>query len=259
MNWYLAGAIGFETGTEYIDWRNDMTAFLKSIGHGALNPLKKYEPTGGAGDVKDFFNLMRKNEAFDKIRQFMQTFVIPPDIKMVDEGHGVIAYVTSITAGTQSEITYAHLNGKPVLIVTPLPKEQWPNWMVGCSTAIFEDFDNLKHFLQFGEAKCYIGEITAIALPIECESLHCELKRKDKELPTAKPKTGSIILCPFYGESLENPLVQLDDDTRSKIMQLKDVIDVCPAVHCMQRRGMFCLTEAQLKKIEEKRHAVHKT
>jgi hypothetical protein len=50
-------------------------------------------------------------------------------------------------AGTKGELTIARYFNKPVYMVTHMPKEKIPGWVLGCVTNFFNSFDQLKNFL----------------------------------------------------------------------------------------------------------------
>jgi hypothetical protein len=50
-------------------------------------------------------------------------------------------------AGTKGEITIAHFFRKPVYLVTSVPAEDIPGWVLGCTTRMFRDFRELQTFL----------------------------------------------------------------------------------------------------------------
>ena len=54
----------------------------------------------------------------------------------------------ALGAGTQGEITVAKYFKKPVYLVTKIDKIKIPSWVIGCSQEIFNDFNDLKQFLQ---------------------------------------------------------------------------------------------------------------
>jgi hypothetical protein len=51
-------------------------------------------------------------------------------------------------AGTKGELTIAKYFGKPVYLVTSIPHDDIPGWVLGCTTRVFPSFDELKAFLQ---------------------------------------------------------------------------------------------------------------
>lgn len=51
-------------------------------------------------------------------------------------------------AGTKGELTMARYFGKPVYIVTSMPHQGIPGWVLGCAAHILSSFDELKVFLR---------------------------------------------------------------------------------------------------------------
>ena len=50
-------------------------------------------------------------------------------------------------AGTKGELTIAKHFRKPVYMVTTMPHNEIPGWVLGCTSLIFSSFDELKKFL----------------------------------------------------------------------------------------------------------------
>jgi predicted transcriptional regulator len=50
-------------------------------------------------------------------------------------------------AGTKGELTIARYSAKAVFMVTEVPLSDIPGWVLGCTTRVFESFDQLKAFL----------------------------------------------------------------------------------------------------------------
>ncbi len=51
-------------------------------------------------------------------------------------------------AGTKGELTMARYFGKPVYMVTAIPLQEIPGWVLGCTNRIFPTFEALQHFLS---------------------------------------------------------------------------------------------------------------
>ena len=51
-------------------------------------------------------------------------------------------------AGTKGELTIARYFKKPVYLVTTIPFAEIPGWVLGCTTKMFNDFEELKAFLK---------------------------------------------------------------------------------------------------------------
>ncbi len=50
-------------------------------------------------------------------------------------------------AGTKGELTMARFFKKPVYMVTAIPREEIPGWVLGCSTELFGSFEELEKYL----------------------------------------------------------------------------------------------------------------
>jgi hypothetical protein len=50
-------------------------------------------------------------------------------------------------AGTTGEVTLARFAQKPVYMVATMPLTEIPGWVLGCTTRMFQSFEELKSFL----------------------------------------------------------------------------------------------------------------
>jgi len=145
LSFYLAGPISWVSDTSYIIWRDDITELLESLGHKAINPLKKYKV---AAKEKENVEKMVTEERTELAREYLRRRIINPDISLLEQSDGMITYVPSYSVGTSGEMMWHYLHGKPVYVVTTLPVDQWSGWFVGLSTLIFRSWDELKEFLR---------------------------------------------------------------------------------------------------------------
>lgn len=51
-------------------------------------------------------------------------------------------------AGTKGELTMARYFGKPVYMITAIPLQDIPGWVLGCTDRIFPSFEALQQFLS---------------------------------------------------------------------------------------------------------------
>lgn len=146
FRFYLAGPISWVSVKEAVTWRDMMEEFLASIGHEAVNPMKKYPvPAGEKKKVEKSIMWERDEEA----REYLRRRIINPDLELLDQSDGIIASIPRYSVGTSAELMYAYLNNMPVYIVTPMPRKEWSGWFIGLSTLIFGKWDDLKRFLQY--------------------------------------------------------------------------------------------------------------
>lgn len=147
---YLSG--GMEYAENYgADWRSEMEAWLKSeLGHESFNPVRASE---------EF--LLKNYPGFDfrssKLTDLPSHSKIAREIVRIDSTEIIlhsdylICYYDESAqkgAGTKGELTVAAIFGKPVFLVLGLSLEIVPSWVIGCSTNILKNFDELKASLK---------------------------------------------------------------------------------------------------------------
>ncbi|DBA34728.1 TPA_asm: hypothetical protein vir520_00003 [Caudoviricetes sp. vir520] len=136
---YLAGAICNEKDPH--SWRDDLKEFLRCEGHTYIDPtdIVNLEPV-----LKE----LRERKQENLIRIIMNEWILIRDKEAVLKCDAIIAYVPYYSVGTLREITLAHENKKPVYIVTDMDQSKISNSLIGLSTAIFHDFEELKEFIE---------------------------------------------------------------------------------------------------------------
>ncbi len=146
---YLSGSIEFAAGHGRA-WREELTPFLQQLGHTVYDPaadeLKNLSQEEAAhfrewkaGDPERFAAVVRK--------------IIHWDMDLVEQQAGcVVCYWDNTSgrgAGTQAEITTAFRHGKPVYLVTGLPRESMSGWILACCTRVFSSFEELRTFFRY--------------------------------------------------------------------------------------------------------------
>ncbi len=146
---YLSGGMEY-AADEGRDWRREMQAWLEhELGCTVFNPnveSEKFlaaEPGGvdfralKAGDIARYTSIVERLVTIDCDEISTRTdFVIVYWDDAAQRG-----------AGTKGELTMAHHFKKPVYMVTAMPPESIPGWVLGCITGRFPDFESLKKFL----------------------------------------------------------------------------------------------------------------
>jgi len=150
MQVYLSGGIEYANNFGK-DWRKDLSSWLTSTLH-----HKVFDPTYESLVFfrKNFPNFKReqlKSLSFNEIRNIISKlidFEISTIINDIDYVICLWDESCALGAGTQGEITVAKYFKKPVYLVTKIDKIKIPSWVIGCSQEIFNDFNDLKQFLQ---------------------------------------------------------------------------------------------------------------
>jgi hypothetical protein len=133
------------------DWRRELQKWLhEELGWEVFNPNEESER---------FVRTHLDGIDFRRLKQEDPTRFIQAVTKIVQHDCDEIAKRTDIVvcywdesaargAGTKGEITIARYFRKPVYVVTTIPAEEIPGWVLGCTTRMFADFDELKGFLR---------------------------------------------------------------------------------------------------------------
>ena len=113
---------------------------MKKLGHSVIDPtdIVNLEPILGP--------LREKNDK-PLIKILMHEWILPRDKKSVDQADAVIAYQPVFSAGTMNEISLAYWSKKPTLVVAS-DKTKNSNTLIGMSTSMFDNFDDLKKYIE---------------------------------------------------------------------------------------------------------------
>ena len=155
MKAYLAGAIEYSPDHGEA-WRTDMSAFIiERLGHEVYNPLWEEFKYLSPDESRNFRALKTiDTEAFKRsVRK-----LIDGDLNSIREEIDYIVCLwdkfAAMGGGTYGELTMAYSLGKPVYMVSRLPIREISGWILGCTTRIFDSFEDLKKHLsdRYGRA-----------------------------------------------------------------------------------------------------------
>lgn len=134
-------------------WRKDMTEFFHSL------KIKVFDPTNKPiGEQEDPSLTLKLNQFkihgnYDLVTQITKN-IVRTDLHILDLSNFVIAYIDTKLhlCGTYSEITYAALEKKPVIIVCKQGKQAIPNWIFGLGLRhqmFFSSFEEAKNYIKY--------------------------------------------------------------------------------------------------------------
>ena len=148
---------------EGVDWRLMMEQWIvRELGHSVFNPnaesakyLKKRLPGVSLRKLK-FSDI-------DRFQRVVNGIVRLDSEEIARRSDYVICYWdrgAQRGAGTKGELTIARFFRKPVYMVTKMQRSNIPGWVLGCTSAIFCSFGELKSFLEehYGPADERIGQ-----------------------------------------------------------------------------------------------------
>ena len=148
MKIYLAGAIE-AAPDEGKGWRRDISEFLNTeLGWETFNP-SEHEQDFLTEAEKSGFRQWKRTD----IKRFRAVIkkIIDRDLhQLLTQCQAVICLWDEYVipgGGTHGELTLAYEHNLPVYLVLGMPVEQASSWILGCTTEIFKNFDELKLFL----------------------------------------------------------------------------------------------------------------
>ena len=147
---YLSGGMEY-AADEGRDWRSEMQGWLeRELGCEVFNPNHESDSYFRARHPGLNFRALKEQD-IDGFRAIVKELVDRDCREIADRSAFVVCYWDESAqrgAGTKGEITIAHHFGKPVYLVTAMPPEQIPGWVLGCTDRIFGSFEALKRFLK---------------------------------------------------------------------------------------------------------------
>jgi GxxExxY protein len=150
---YLSGSIEFSSDYGK-SWRAEITPMLRALGYEVYDPAADEQKNLTDEEVAHF----REWKTSDPER-FAQAVrkIVHWDLDIVEQqADALVCYWDEHAgkgAGTQAEVTSAFRHGKPVYLVTPLPRERISGWILACVTRVFPGFRELEGFLEHGRTR----------------------------------------------------------------------------------------------------------
>lgn len=149
MKAYLSGAIE-NADDEGKLWRDEITQWLADkLKHQVFNPLE-VEKTLITPEEQKNFHSWRETD-YERFHSVMRKF-IERDLDGVcsDTDYLICFWDDAVRdgGGTHGEVTVAYRCHIPVYIVLGMPFSKVSAWILGCSTELFNSFEELKEFLE---------------------------------------------------------------------------------------------------------------
>ena len=149
MRAYLSG------GMEYVNdegrsWREEMEEWLASaLGWESFNPNRNSDALLARRTPDVPFRTLKSTDPA-RYQQIVEEIVAVDSHEVAEGSDRVICLWddgAARGAGTKGELTIARYFNKPVYLVTTMPYEEIPAWVLGCTTKRFTSFDELKRYL----------------------------------------------------------------------------------------------------------------
>lgn len=147
---YLSGGMEYAAG-EGRDWRERMQEWIETELMGSVfNPNVESERFFSSRYPDVDFRAAKKGNPV--LYREIVAHLVEIDCREIAERTDVcICYWdegAARGAGTKGELTMARHYGKPVYLVTAIPFEEIPGWVIGCTDRFFDSFEELKAFCR---------------------------------------------------------------------------------------------------------------
>jgi len=150
MKFYLSGGMEYKKNLGK-GWREWFTEQLVEIRHDAIDPVKMESPDEHGEPIQYNLTELKLQGKLDEVRAIVRRSLFRKDMWGIQLADAlVVFYDESVQrgAGTLSESWEAFREGKPVYLVTEFPLDKVPTWLIGETTAVFSDFEDLLGYLK---------------------------------------------------------------------------------------------------------------
>ena len=152
MKFYLSGGMEYKKNLG-MAWRDWLTQELETRHHDAINPVKLEMCEEELEDVPVQTQLSQLKVAgkLDEVRRLVRKVLFRKDMFAIQIADALIIYYDESVqkgAGTLSEAWEAFREGVPVYLVSDYPMDEIPTWLIGETTRIFSNFDELLKYVS---------------------------------------------------------------------------------------------------------------
>ena len=149
MKIYLAGAIE-AAPDDGKAWRKDMTEFLdQELSWEVFDPSQHEQDFLSVEEKQNFRQW--KSDDLQRFRPVIKKIIDRDLDQLLNKCEGVICLWDEHViqgGGTHGELTLAYEHKMPVYMVLGMPLEKVSSWIVGCTTEIFESFQELQEYFS---------------------------------------------------------------------------------------------------------------
>jgi len=150
LSMYLSGGMEFKKNLGG-PWRAWLTSRLAEQGISVLDPVKIEMPYSDEVPIQEQLTRFKNEGDLDAVRKITRESLFRKDMSAIQLADAtIVLYDESAQrgAGTLSEAWESFREARPVYLVTDFPLEKIPTWLIGESTAIFADFDELLAYTK---------------------------------------------------------------------------------------------------------------
>jgi len=153
MKFYLSGGMEYKEvlGKE---WRERVTKRLEELRHDAINPVELEffeEEEEDDEPIQIRLTKMKMDGDINNVRKIVRKTLFRKDMFAIELADAtIVLYDESAQhgAGTISEGWESFREGKPIYVVTDFFFDKIPTWLIGESTVIFKNFEDLFGYVK---------------------------------------------------------------------------------------------------------------
>lgn len=153
MRIYLAGAIEAAPDDGTV-WRRELTSFLKKQLDWDVFDPSLHEQDFLSDEEKNNFRQWKSTDT-QRFRPVIKKIIDRDLHQLLNNCDGIICLWDEHVihgGGTHGELTLAYEHKLPVFLVLGMPLEKVSSWIIGCTTEVFQNFEDLKQYLQKNHA-----------------------------------------------------------------------------------------------------------
>lgn len=150
MKFYLSGAMEYKEDLG-MGWRDWLTKELENRRHEAVDPVKLESPDEDGNPIQRQLSRMKAEGNLKEVREICRRSIFRKDMFGIQLAEALVVYYdipVQQGAGTISECWESFREGRPIYLVTHLPLEQVPTWLIAETTEVFSDFEGFLAYVD---------------------------------------------------------------------------------------------------------------
>lgn len=149
MKFYLSGGMEYKKNLG-VGWREWLTGELEKVRHDAVDPVKLESPDENGSPIQNKLTELKLAGKLEEVRGIVRRSLFRKDMFGIQLSDALVVYFDDSVqrgAGTISEAWEAFREGRPIYMVSSMPLEKIPTWLIGETTAIFPDFEKFLEYV----------------------------------------------------------------------------------------------------------------
>lgn len=149
MKFYLSGGMEYKKDLG-MTWREWLTKELEKVDHKPVDPVKLESPDEEGNPIQPRLTRLKLEGNLKEVRKLVRNNLFPKDMYGIQLADAMVVYYDESVqkgAGTLAEAWEAFREGKPMYIISELPLEKIPTWLIGESIELFHNFEDFLAYV----------------------------------------------------------------------------------------------------------------